>query len=268
MDNSEAINPGTQISTIAGQCTQASPAPRPSSMPPAAASNSVVSNNPRRNAGASGSCGAGKALITRSVTSDMKASAKTNAAARLAVVAEPGGAVTAPDASFSGGVSGHANLTTSQISSVPAGTMSAWHCRAANPGSSHRCGRREVELPAENRKRAQVNVSVPRSTVSGNNSVVSVSALRPPETASRAMAPICGRIPVGNKAAHRNTPTAAHSMANSQVRRRMRRCDRGTTVSGVSPCGFCICDAFADQIGSAVKITQSTRRCRLWPLCG
>ena len=81
--------PARRSAPAAGQRTHASSAPRPSSMSAAATSSSVVSSNTRRNAGASGSCGAGKAFMTRSATSDTNASAKTKAAARLAVVAAP-----------------------------------------------------------------------------------------------------------------------------------------------------------------------------------
>ena len=80
MDNSEAINPGTQISTRAGRAPRR--ALHLAELDGAGGHKQrVVSNSTRRNAGASGSCGAGKARMTRSVTRDMNASAKTNAAA-------------------------------------------------------------------------------------------------------------------------------------------------------------------------------------------
>ncbi len=226
-DSSSATSPGTQISTLSGQRSQTRPAPLPSSIAPAATRSNVVSNNNRRNAGASGSCGAGKEFMTRSATSDTKARAKTNAAAILALV-PAACAVSPPPIS-----EGHRKRTTSQISSVPAGRMNACPWRAANPGSSRDCCgcAAEAVSGSEYRNRADVNASVARSAVSANSNAVSTMALRPPETVSNATERACGSTPAGNKAAASTTATAAAEIPNSRARRRTKRCDRGKTGS-------------------------------------
>ncbi len=117
-DNSSATRPGTQISTLSGHITHESAAPLPSSIAAAAARRTVVNSRSRRSEGASGNCGAGKAFMTRSATSDTKARAKTNAAAIFALVGVPAESPAPPAA-------GHASRTTSQMSSVPSGRMSA-----------------------------------------------------------------------------------------------------------------------------------------------